>query len=78
MKDEDRSSLDTFHPSAFRLHPFAKRIHSQLLDLCGEFRYGERELATHSGGQVDHLDAAARQADLLQQLLRMFDSAAGV
>ena len=78
MKDEDRSPPVTFHLSSFRLHPSAKRIRSQLLDLCRQLRNRKGKLAAHRRRQIDHLDAAALQSDLLQQLLRVFNSPAGV
>ncbi len=66
MKDEDRLLPITIHPSAFRLHPFAKRIRSQLLDFGRQFGDREGELAAHRRGEIDHLDAAALQSDLFQ------------
>ncbi len=41
------------------------RIRSHPLDLSGQFGGGEGELATHRGGQVDHLDAPTFQTDLV-------------
>jgi hypothetical protein len=37
-----------------------------LLDLGCQFGGGEGELTAHRRGQVDHLDATAFEADLLQ------------
>ena len=78
MKDEDRSSPVTCQLSSFRLHPSAKRIRSQLLDLCRQLRNRKGKLAAHRRRQIDHLDAAALQSDLLQQILGVFNSPASV
>jgi hypothetical protein len=53
-------------------------VRPELLDLRGQLGDRERELAAHRRRQVDHLDAAALQSDLLQQFLRVFNSPAGV
>ena len=76
MKSEELAN--DLHPSSFRLHPFIQRIRSQLFDLCRQLRDREGKLAAHRRRQIDHLDAAALQSDLLQQVLRVFNSPAGV
>ena len=65
-------------PLPFRLHPFVQWVRSELLDLLRQFGDRECKLAAHRRGQIDHLHAAALQSDLLQQLLRVFNSPAGV
>ncbi len=78
MRNEDHSSLVTFHPSSFRFHPFAKWVRPQLPDFRRDFSRGERKLAAHGRRQIDHLHAAAVQSDLIQQLLRVFNSPTGI
>ena len=80
MRDRDRSSLFIFHPlhAAFRLHPLRQGIRPQLLDLGRQLGDRERELAAHRRRQIDHLHTAALQSDLLQQILRIFNSPAGI
>ena len=55
-----------------------QRIRPQLLDLRRQLGDREGKLAAHRRRQIDHLDAAALQSDLLQQLLRVFDSPSSV
>ena len=78
MNDENTSLPVVLPPSSFRLHLFIQWVRSQLLDLGRQLRDREGELTAHRRRQIDHLDAAALQSDLLQQLLRVFDSPAGV
>ncbi len=78
MKDENTSLPVALPPSSLCLHPFIQWIRSQLLDLRRQLRDRESELAAHRRRQIDHLDAAAWQADLLQQFLRVFNSPSSV
>ena len=78
MKDENTSWHVGPPPSSFCLHAVAQWVRTQLLDLRRQLGDRERELAAHRRRQIDHLDAAALQSDLLQQILRVFNSPAGV
>jgi hypothetical protein len=55
-----------------------ERIGAQALNLRGQFGGRPRELPAHSRRQIDHLNTATFQTDLFQQLLRVFNSPAGV
>ncbi len=53
-------------------------IRAHLFDLRRQLRDRKCELAAHRRRQIDHLDAAALQSNLLQQVLCVFDSPSSV
>ena len=71
----DCACADVIPHSTFRIPQW---IRAQSLDLGRQLGGGERKLAAHGRRQIDHLHTLAFQTDLLQQLLRVFDSPSGV
>jgi hypothetical protein len=57
--------------------PLAQRIGPNALDLSGHLGSGIRELSSHGGGQINHLDASAIQTDLFQQMLHVLNTLSG-